>query len=134
MQFKKFTLVAVYVPNAGEGLRRLDYRIKEWDADFHDYICSLRSTFSKPVILAGDLNVIREEIDIYDIRGKESIPGATPQERKSFAEFLKRGFVDTYRFLHPASIQYTFWSVRQKLRESNRGWRLDYFLISDDYD
>ena len=132
MEFQEFTLVATYVPNAGEGLKRLDYRIKEWDHDFHDYLKSLESSRNKPVILAGDLNVAHNEIDIYDPRGKEKVPGYTPQERLSFTSLLDRGFIDTYRQLYPERVQYTFWSMRANLRPSNRGWRLDYFVLSEE--
>ena len=85
----------------------------------------------KPVILGGDLNVAHKEIDIYDTKGKEKVPGFSPQERKSFGDFLdESGFVDTFRHLYPDQVKYSFWSVRANLRPSNRGWRLDYFLTS----
>ena len=126
--------MGTYVPNAGEGLKRLDYRIKEWDADFHDYLKKLEKEKNKPVILSGDLNVAHHPIDLYDTKGKEKVPGYTPQERESFTQLLERGFTDTYRHLYPEKVQYTFWSVRAKLRPSNRGWRLDYFLLSNDYE
>lgn len=131
MEFTHFILVAAYVPNAGEGLKRLDFRIKEWDAEFHDYLLSLEKSKGKPVILAGDLNVAHNEKDIYDTKGKEKVAGYSPQERNSFDNFLKRGFVDSFRHLYPDKVEYSFWSVRQSLRESNRGWRLDYFCISE---
>lgn len=85
------------------------------------------------MILGGDLNVAHKEIDIYDPKGKEKVPGFSPQERKSFDDFLNdSGFVDTFRNLYPDQVKYSFWSVRASLRESNRGWRLDYFLGSKD--
>lgn len=126
LEFEDFFIVAVYVPNAGEGLKRLDYRINKWDKDFQNYLLSL----SKPVILTGDLNVAHNEIDVYDPKGKDKVPGYTPEERSSFGQFLARStWIDTYRFFYPHRIQYSFWSARQKLRESNRGWRLDYFVV-----
>ena len=134
MEFQKFVLVATYVPNAGDGLKRLDYRINEWDAEFHAYLKRLEQEKGKPVLLGGDLNVAHNEIDIYDPKGKEKVPGYTPQERQSFTELLSKGFRDTYRDLYPVRVQYTFWSVRQNLRPSNRGWRLDYFLLSKDHE
>ena len=78
MEFKHFILVATYVPNAGEGLKRLDYRINQWDADFHAYLSQLELDRGKPVVLAGDLNVAHHEIDLYDPKGKEKVPGYTP--------------------------------------------------------
>ena len=76
MEFNKFYLVAVYVPNAGEGLKRLDYRIDEWDKDFQKYLIDLNK--KKPVILCGDLNVAHQDIDVYDTKGKHKVPGFTP--------------------------------------------------------
>lgn len=86
------------MPNAGEGLKRLDYRIDNWDADFHSYLLSL----SKPVILTGDLNVAHNDIDVYDTKGKDKVPGFTPEERSSFGQFLARStWIDTYRYFYP---------------------------------
>lgn len=81
MEFKNFVLVVAYVPNAGEGLKRLQYRIDKWDTDFHSYLKQLETERAKPVILAGDLNVAHNEIDVYDTKGKEKVPGYTPEER-----------------------------------------------------
>ena len=78
MEFKKFILVAAYVPNAGEGLKRLGYRVNEWDADFQDYLKELEVQSGKPVVLTGDLNVAHKEMDVYDPKGKEKVPGFTP--------------------------------------------------------
>ena len=117
------------MPNAGEGLKRLDYRIEEWDRDFQDYLTSLSKT--KAVILAGDLNVAHNEIDIYDTKNKEKVPGFTPQERQSFGHFLaKSGFVDCFRHFNPTVQKFSFWSMRARLRPENKGWRLDYFVAS----
>lgn len=74
MEFENFYLVAVYVPNAGEGLKRLAYRVEEWDRDFQAHLLSL----SKQVVLIGDLNVAHHEIDVYDAKGKDKVPGFTP--------------------------------------------------------
>lgn len=74
-------IVVVYVPNSGVGLKRLEYRVKKWDADFHAYLLSLEKIRKKPVIVAGDLNVANREIDIYDAKGKEKVAGYTPEER-----------------------------------------------------
>ena len=77
MEFEKFHLIAVYTPNAGEGLKRLKYRTEEWDVDFFKYLKDLESS-GKAVICTGDLNVAHKEIDIYDTKGKEKVPGFTP--------------------------------------------------------
>lgn len=100
-EFKEFILVATYVPNSGEGLRRLKYRVGEWDKDFQEYLTKLRKEKGKPLILTGDLNVAHLDIDIFDTKGKEKIACFTPEERKSFGDFLEKGFVDTFRYLYP---------------------------------
>ena len=82
------------------------------------------------MILTGDLNVAYKEIDIYDPTNKEKTAGYTPQERHSIAKLLNNGFTDTFRHLYPDKVQYTFWSMRQRKRPSNEGWRLDYFILS----
>jgi exodeoxyribonuclease-3 len=91
---------------------------------------TLEKTKNKPVILAGDLNVAANEIDIYDPTGKHKVAGYTPEERHGFTQLLNNGFVDTFRQLYPNKVQYTFWSTRGRMRPSNRGWRLDYFMVS----
>ena len=100
LEFEKFVLVATYVPNAGSGLKRLDYRITQWDADFHNYLKWLEAVKEKPVVLAGDLNVAHKEIDIHNPKGKEIYPGFTPQERRSLDRLLEYGFIDTFRELY----------------------------------
>ena len=127
MEFETFFLVSSYVPNSGDKLQRLDYRVDDWDSSFQSYLLSL----PKPVVLTGDLNVAPTELDIYDTKGKDKVAGFTPRERDSFTGFLTRsGWVDAFRALYPSKVEYTFWSVRQNLRESNKGWRLDYFIVA----
>ena len=130
LEYDKFYLVACYTPNAGEGLKRVDYRVKEWDKDFFEYINGLKN--KKDVIFTGDLNVARENIDIFDPKGKEKLPGFSKMEKESFNNFLSQGFVDTFRDLHPKEQKYSFFSKRTKGKESNKGWRLDYFIINKD--
>ena len=131
LDFDKFYLICCYVPNAGEGLKRLDYRVKEWDKDFFEYINNLKN--KKDVILTGDLNVARENIDIFDPKGREKLPGFTLLEKNSFNNFLKSGYCDNFRSLHPNEKKFTFFTKRAKgAREGNKGWRLDYFVTNKD--
>lgn len=119
-----------YIPNSGDGLRRLTYRISQWDLSLGNYIKELEK--SKPVILTGDLNCAHQEIDIYDPAGNKRSAGFTIEERESFeTNFLSRGFVDTFRRQHPHAVGYTYWGYRHGGRKTNKGWRLDYFLVSD---
>ncbi|CDW73391.1 exodeoxyribonuclease iii family protein [Stylonychia lemnae] len=131
-EFKDFTLVSVYVPNSGDDLRRLDYRTQEWDKDFFDYLDKIRTEKQKPLILTGDLNVARNELDIFDVKGKEKVACYTPQERASFQTFIDKGYVDTFRHLYPEKREYTYFSARTNAKASNKGWRIDYFMLHKD--
>lgn len=128
-EFKEFYLVNVYVPNSGEGLKRLDYRA-EWDEAFSAFLKKLRK--KKPVIVTGDFNVAHQPIDLA--RPKENYnktSGYTQTEIDGMDKILKAGFIDSYRYLHKEKIQYSFWSVRFGARAKNVGWRIDYFLIDE---
>ncbi|KAL5546439.1 hypothetical protein UlMin_006126 [Ulmus minor] len=129
-EFDSFYLINGYVPNSGDGLRRLSYRIEQWDPSLSSYMKDLEK--SKPVILTGDLNCAHQEIDIFNPAGNKRSAGFTEEERQSFGKnFLSNGFVDTFRRQHPNVVGYTYWGFRHGGRKSNKGWRLDYFLVSD---
>ncbi|XP_009346983.2 DNA-(apurinic or apyrimidinic site) endonuclease, chloroplastic isoform X2 [Pyrus x bretschneideri] len=130
VEFDSFYLISGYVPNSGDGLRRLSYRITEWDPTLSNYMKELEK--SKPVILTGDLNCAHQEIDIYNPAGNRRSAGFTDEERQSFGtNFLSKGFVDTFRRQHPGVVGYTYWGYQHGGRKFNRGWRLDYFLVSE---
>ncbi|MFD2162770.1 exodeoxyribonuclease III [Paradesertivirga mongoliensis] len=129
-EYEDFILVTVYAPNAGDGLKRLDYR-KKWDTDFINFISILQS--KKPVIICGDLNVAHQPIDIA--RAKENYnkaPGYTQPEIDGFKNLLNCSFTDTFRHLHPTEIKYTYWNQLFNARARNRGWRIDYILVSNE--
>lgn len=130
-EYPTFYLIACYTPNAGEKLKRLNYRVKEWDKDFFNYIDGLAK--KKDIVLCGDLNVAFEDIDIYDTKGKNKAPGFTKEEKDSFGDFLKRGYIDTYRVFHKGEAKrFSFFSKRGKeMKETDRGWRLDYFVVNE---
>lgn len=122
-------LVNVYTPNSQENLKRIEYR-QEWEKAFADYVSGLDK--EKPVIICGDLNVAHQEIDLANPKRNIGTPGFSDQERGCFSALLERGFTDTFRHLHPDKTDaYTWWSFWYKAREKNRGWRIDYFLVSD---
>ena len=110
-------------------MERLDYRVDKWDKDFQTFIANLEAK-GKPVILWGDLNVAHKDIDIHQPKGAEKSAGFTPQEKKSFGEFLDKGYIDTFRHLHPEEKKFSYWSAMRNSRENNKGWRLDYFVVS----
>ena len=128
LEMEDFYLVTVYTPNSQDGLRRLDYRMV-WETDFLSYLKRLDS--QKPVIVCGDLNVAHQEIDLKNPKTNRRNAGFTDEEREKMSILLDNGFTDTFRFLHPEEVTYSWWSYRFKAREKNAGWRIDYFLISD---
>lgn len=128
LEMEDFYLVTVYTPNSQDGLRRLDYRMV-WETDFLAYLKRLDS--QKPVIVCGDLNVAHQEIDLKNPKSNRRNAGFTDEEREKMSILLDNGFTDTFRFLHPEEVTYSWWSYRFKAREKNAGWRIDYFLISD---
>ena len=134
LEFDKFYLVNVYTPNSKHGLLRLPYRYDIWDKAMLEHLKKLEK--KKPVILCGDMNVAHEEIDLANpatnktTKSNPGNAGFTDQERERFGDFLKAGFIDTFRFLHPQKVRYTWWSYRAMARARNIGWRIDYFLVS----
>ena len=129
-EFLDFYLVAVYAPHSGHCLHRLSYRVDEWDKDFHKFLNSLQE--KKPVVIAGDLNVIYNDIDIFKVQDK--IAGCATEERKSFQQFMKNGnWVDVFRHFNKDKKQYTAWSLFDSdtaVKQKDKGWRLDYFIVS----
>lgn len=129
LEYPEFFLVCVYTPNAQDGLRRLDYRMR-WDDDFRAHIQTLDRM--KPVIVCGDMNVAHEEIDLKNPKPNMGNPGFSNEEREKFTQLLNAGMTDTFRFLHPGlEGAYSWWSYRFNARANNAGWRIDYFLCSD---
>jgi len=127
-EYESFYLVNVYVPNSGQNLDRLDYR-KQWDLDFLNHIKQLERT--KPVIICGDLNVAHKAIDLKNDKSNyNKTAGYTQVEIDGMDNFINAGFVDTFRYLKPEEVAYTFWSYRFNSRAKNAGWRIDYFLVS----
>ncbi|MBQ2817536.1 MAG: exodeoxyribonuclease III [Clostridia bacterium] len=130
LEFEKFYLVCVYVPNAQRGLTRLDYRMK-WEDDFRNYLGALSE--KKSVIVCGDLNVAHKEIDLKNPKSNRNNAGFTDEERGKFSQLLASGFTDSFRHLYPdATGAYTWWSYMYNARANNAGWRIDYFLVSND--
>ncbi len=127
-EFADFYLVTVYTPNSQRGLARLDYRM-QWEVVFHEYLERLDA--QKPVIVCGDLNVAAEEIDLKNPKTNRTNAGFSDEERAKFRELKAAGFVDTFRYLHPEEVKYSWWSYMFKAREKNAGWRIDYFLVSE---
>ena len=127
LEYDTFYFVNAYVPNAQDGLRRIDYRM-EFEDDMRSYLISLEE--KKPVIYCGDLNVAHNEIDLKNPKTKVGNPGFSDEERGKMTELLNAGFIDSFRYKNPDTVKYSWWSYRMKARERNVGWRIDYFVIS----
>lgn len=129
LEYKDYYMVTVYTPNAQNELARLPYRM-EWEDDFRKYLNDLAQ--KKGVIVCGDMNVAHKEIDLKNPKTNRKNAGFTDEERGKMTELLDSGFVDSFRYFYPDTERvYSWWSYRFKAREKNAGWRIDYFLVSD---
>ncbi len=133
LKLPRFNLVALYVPNSGQKLERLDYRTSEWDGALWAYVERLSKETGKPSVVGGDLNVAHRDVDLYNPTAPhiKKTPGCTAQERASFSACLeKNGFVDSFRHLYPSAAGcFSYWSTRAGNRPGNKGLRLDYWLV-----
>lgn len=130
LEFASFYMVDVYTPNAKRDLARLDYRMI-WEDAFRAYLNALRE--KKPVIVCGDMNVAHKEIDLKNPKSNRKNAGFTDEERGKMTELLDSGFIDTFRYFYPDKTDcYSWWSYMGRAREKNVGWRIDYFLASEE--
>lgn len=140
LELEPFWFVDVYTPNSQNELARIDFRM-EWDDAFRDFVSGLHqgilpdgsSIGAKPVVICGDFNVAHQDIDLKNPDTNRGNSGFSDEERDGFSELLAAGFVDTFRLLHPDQTGiYTWWSYQRRARRTNAGWRIDYFLVSED--
>ena len=129
LEYDNFYIVNIYTPNSKRELERLDYR-QVWEDEIRTYLSQLKQ--KKSVIMCGDLNVAHKEIDLKNPKTNRRNAGFTDEEREKMTELLNYGFIDTYRYLYPDKENaYTWWSYMGKAREKNVGWRIDYFIVSN---
>ena len=130
LEFNDYFFVTVYTPNSQNELKRLDYRMT-WEEAFREYLLKLKE--KKSVVVCGDMNVAHQEIDIKNPASNHKNAGFTDEERDKFSILLDSGFVDSFRSLYPDKKDvYSWWSYRFQARSRNAGWRIDYFLVSED--
>lgn len=130
LEFEDYYFITCYTPNSQNELKRLDYRML-WEDDFRNYLVSLNK--KKGVILCGDLNVAHQEIDLKNPKTNRKNAGFTDEERAKMTELLAAGFTDSFRHFYPDLEEvYSWWSYRFHAREKNAGWRIDYFIVSND--
>ena len=127
LEMPKFYLINAYYPNARHDLSRLKFK-NEFNALILKHAQKLEK--KKPVIITGDYNVAHQEIDLKNPKENRHSAGFTDEERADMDLFLKNGFIDSFRELHPDEIKYTWWSYRSLARQRNVGWRIDYFCLS----
>ena len=128
LEYDNFYLVNCYTPNSKRELERLEYRMR-WEDEMLKYFKKLEER--KPVVYCGDLNVAHEEIDIKNPQTNHFSAGFTDDEREKMTRLLASGFIDTFRYLYPDKVEYSWWSYMRNAREKNIGWRLDYFIVSE---
>ena len=128
-ELNNYYLITVYTPNSKRDLSRLNYRNKEWDVDFLNYLKKLEE--KKPVVFCGDLNVAHNEIDLKNPKTNKKNAGFTLEEREGFNNLVDSGFVDTFRMFNSEEGHYTWWSYMFNARARNIGWRIDYFCASN---
>ena len=129
LEFEKFYIVNIYTPNSKRELERLDYR-QLWEDEIRAYLLKLKE--NKSVVMCGDLNVAHTEIDLKNPKTNRKNAGFTDEERAKMTELLNAGFVDTFRYKYPeVEGKYSWWSYMFHAREKNAGWRIDYFIVSE---
>jgi exodeoxyribonuclease III len=128
--FKDFILFNVYFPNGQMSEERLNYKL-EFYRNFFEYADKLRDT-GKSLVITGDFNTAHNEIDLKNPKANEKTSGFLRIERDWLDRIVAAGYIDTFRYLYPETVKYSWWTYRFKARERNIGWRLDYFFVTSD--
>ena len=127
VDFGDVSVMSMYLPS-GTNDARLNFKFNYMD-EIKDYLTALR-TERPNLIVCGDYNICHEEIDIHNPKMK-GVSGFLPEERQWLGEFIDSGFIDSFRYLHPERQEYSWWSYRANARANNKGWRLDYAMVSE---
>lgn len=130
LEFDAFFLFNVYFPNGGSGPERLKFKMTFYDR-FFDLVEAYRK--KKPIVICGDVNTAHREIDLAHPKENQKSSGFLPIERAWLDKLFEKGYLDTFRILHPAdAAQYSWWDMKTHARDRNIGWRIDYFIVSSE--
>ncbi len=125
--FEGFSIISLYLPS-GTNIARLEHKFKFMD-DFQQYIDNIKQDFPN-LVICGDYNICHEAIDIHDPVRLKNVSGFLPEERKWIDDFMKSGFIDSFRHFNEEGDNYSWWSYRANARANNKGWRIDYNLVA----
>ena len=128
IDFEKFSVMSLYLPS-GTNIARLEYKL-QYMKEFMDYIVKLKEDIPN-LVICGDYNICHEAIDIHDPIRNSKVSGFLPWEREWLSDFLDLGFTDSFRKLNKDPDKYSWWSYRANSRVNNKGWRIDYNLVSN---
>ena len=127
VDFDKFSVMSLYLPS-GTNLDRLEFKLSYMDK-FYDYVSILKKT-NPNLIIAGDFNICHKAIDIHDPIRNKNVSGFLPVERNWLSKFIELGFIDSFRFFDKNPHKYSWWTYRANARANNKGWRIDYIMVS----
>ncbi|MFX0183946.1 MAG: exodeoxyribonuclease III [Candidatus Hodarchaeota archaeon] len=131
LELEDFYLINLYFPNAQRELKRIDFKLR-FNEFFLSYIEKIRK--KKHLIFCGDFNVAHKEIDLKNPKENQNNAGFSPKEREWFTKLIQHGYIDTFRKFHPnVEGEYTWWTYRYNARKRNIGWRIDYFIINQEF-
>ena len=125
--FEGFSIISLYLPS-GTNIARLEHKFKFMD-DFKQYIDNIKQDFPN-LVICGDYNICHQAIDIHDPVRLKNVSGFLPEERKWIDDFMKSGFIDSFRHFNEEGDNYSWWSYRANARANNKGWRIDYNLVA----
>jgi exodeoxyribonuclease-3 len=128
IDFEEFSVMSLYLPS-GTNIKRLDHKF-QYMADFQRYVDKLKLEIPN-LIICGDYNICHEAIDIHDPVRLKNVSGFLPEEREWINNFIKKGFIDSFRHFNEEGDHYSWWSYRANARNNNKGWRIDYNLVSE---
>lgn len=128
VDFDGFSVMSLYLPS-GTNIQRLDHKL-EYMAMFQEYVDQLKKKIPN-LIICGDYNICHEAIDIHDPVRNAKVSGFLPVEREWIGGFIDSGFIDSFRFFNKEPHHYSWWSYRANARANNKGWRIDYCMVSE---